>query len=231
MVGAAVSLILGDDSTDVDSKISFIKNKFKANILAVADFNIDDVDGHSLTSKHLQEILKRLPLGSGRRLLIIRHIDYLSSPVLNCLFEFIKKIDKDNSSCFQLLLSAGQDKKKAPHRLISYLGQTKIANVLYCRRSRQQRVFDLARNIIDDGNYSFSIQLLRDLLGDGQRPTQILGGLFWYWNNSSKSKRRHRQGEALNLFLDTDMWIKTGRVDAELALELLVVKLCQSANC
>ncbi len=224
MVEPAVLLFLGDDQAAKNIQIRAFKQRFLADIKDLADFNIDEADGQDLALKELQEILKRLPLNSKKRLLIIRNIDSLNEPASQYLLDFLANISK---APFRILLSTKEDKKDSLNRFINNLSQSKSVSVIHCRKARRLRAFDLARAIIDEGNPSGSIQILNQLLLDGKEPQQILGGLFWYWNNISGLKSRGRLKKDLGLFIDTDTKIKTGKVPAELALELLVVKLCR----
>lgn len=224
MVEPAVFLLLGDDLAAKDVQIKEFRQRFLAGIKDVADFNIDEVDGENLALKELQEILKRLPLNSKKRLLIIRNIDFLNESASQYLLEFIGDI----ANCpVRMLLSTKEDKKNPANKLVNNLNQSKNVRVIYCRKGRELRVFDLARSLMDEANPSGSLQILSRLLADGKQPQQILGGLFWYWNNTSNTKNPGRLKKDLGLFVDTDAKIKTGKVSPGLALELLVVKLCR----
>ncbi|MEW6008594.1 MAG: hypothetical protein AB1629_03050 [Candidatus Omnitrophota bacterium] len=224
MVELDVFLLLGDDLAAKNIKIRQFRQKFLGQIKEVVDFNIDEVDGENLTLKELQETLKRLPLNSKKRLLIIRNTDCLDESASQFLSEFIFNISKFP---FKILLSTKEDKKNSANRLINNLNQAKNVRVIYCRQKREARVFDLARLVMEEGNAVASLQVLNRLLDEGKPAQQILGGLFWYWNNASPIKNQSGLKKDLGLFIEADAKIKTGKVAPELALELLVVKLCR----
>ncbi len=227
MVENAIVLILGDDATSKDDKIFLLKKRFTDCIPATKEFNIDDINAQGLNINNLGQILARLPLESKKRLLIIRDVDRLSEKVASYFLEFITN---SKNTYLQLLLCTSQDKRASFNRLIKSLEGIKIVQKIHCRKRRKMRVFDLARNIIDYANAANCLSILKQLLLEGTRPPQVLGGLFWYWNNTLGENGPRNWKNDLDLFLDTDLKIKTGKVSADLALELLVVRLCQKAH-
>jgi DNA polymerase III delta subunit len=223
MVEPVIFLFLGDDELTKDSHINSLKERLFAKAGNLVDFDIDDVDAQALTLQQLQEIFARLPIASKKRLVVIRQAQVLTEPQRDWLLKFIKGIDKHQ---FYLALSVREDKRSQANWLVPHLAANKRANIVRCFLKRKLRVFDLARSIIDSANPANALLILNKLLGEGKQPQQILGGLFWYWNNAA-GLRDQRQRRDVQLFLDTDTKIKTGKVSAELALEVLVLKLCQ----
>lgn len=224
MVELNIVLILGDDLRVQDQKVLNLKKKFLAQNPATAAFNIDEVDGQEITLKTLSEILKRLPFKSKQRLLIIRAADRLDDSIANFLLKSLKELSR---AAFNIVFIAASPEDKAQDKFIGRLKESEFVEKIYCREKRRGRVFDLARSIMEHGNTVSSLDILRELLAAGIEAPQVLGGLFWYWNNSKNSLRWRNEKKDLELFLDTDMKIKTGKVGSGLALELLVVKLCQ----
>lgn len=227
MVEPNIVLILGDDLGVQDQKVLNLKKKFLAQNPATAAFNIDEVDGQEVTLKTLSEILKRLPFKSKQRLLIIRAADRLDDSVTKFLLESLEELSK---APLKIVFIAASPEDKARDKFTGRLKDSEFVEKIYCREKRKGRVFDLARNIMEYGNTVSSLDILRELLSQGVEAPQVLGGLFWYWNNSKSSQSRRNEKKDLELFLDTDMKIKTGKVSSSLALELLVVKLCQRKN-
>lgn len=224
MVEASIFFIFGDDETSKDEKIALIKSRFLSKCPGVGDFNIEDIDGRKLQIKTLQEILKRLPIKANQRLIILRDTDYLNDSAVQYFIDFLKR---DTKSLFLFVFCAGQIQEKPANKLILFLKDSQSVQKTYCGGRRRQRVFDLARNIIEACDTGSCLGILNQLLVTGSEPAQILGGLFWYWNNSLGSGARRNFSKDLGLFLETDVLIKTGKVGAELALEMLVVRLCQ----
>jgi len=222
-----IVLILGDDLRVQDQKVLNLKKKFLADNPATAAFNIDDVDGTHLDLKTLQEILKRLPFKSKQRLLIIRAADCLDDSTTKFLSKSLEELSK---APFKIVFIAASPEDKAQDKFTGRLKDSEFVEKIYCQQKRRPRVFDLARNIMEHGNTVLALDILRELLSQGIEAPQVLGGLFWYWNNSKSSQNRRNEKKDLELFLDTDMKIKTGKVSSSLALELLVVKLCQRKN-
>lgn len=227
MVESNIVLISGDDLRAKDEKVLKFKKRFLTDNPATADFNIDDVDGSEIPLKTLQEILKRLPFKSKQRLLIIRAADHLNASLGKFLLGSLKELSKGH---FKIVFLAAGLEDKAQDKFLGWLKDSEFVEKIYCQQKRKGRVFDLARNIMEYANSASSLDILRELLSEGVEAPQVLGGLFWYWNNSKGSKARHNEKEVLELFLETDMKIKTGKVAPSLALELLVVKLCRRQN-
>lgn len=226
MVEPTFFLFLGDNEVLKDVKLLELRKQFTEESNNLADFNIDDVEGSRVSTRDLQEILKRLPVNSQFRLVIIREAQDLSESAAEFLLDFIKGIKKSRirlAFCFR-------DKKGLSSRLLSALQESKLTLSIQCNLKKAPRVFDLARGIIDRGNSAYALMLLRQLLGEGKQPQQILGGLFWYWNNTPHLGSPSCQQKDLEIFINTDTQIKSGKVSADLALELLVVRLCQKVH-
>jgi DNA polymerase III delta subunit len=223
MVGPDVLFISGNDELSKDNKISLLKKEFSSQCLNLKEFNIDDLDAKVLTLKDLRHIVERLPLKVKQRLLIIRNVDFLNDLADKYLVEVLK----NKSSYLRIVFCAREEEGKAANKLISFLRQSKSVAKIFCRQERKIRVFDLARNIVDSSNLAHCLGILRQLLTDGKQAPQILGGLFWYWKNVYAQDKVHILRSDLELFLETDVSIKTGRLNSDLALELLIVKLYQ----
>lgn len=227
MVDHNIILILGDDLRAKDQQVLNFKKKFLAQDPAAADFNIDDVNGQEIPLKTLQEILKRLPFKSKQRLLIIRAADRLNDQVAKFILKSLKELSKGD---FRIIFLSAGPEDKAQDKFIGRLKDSEFVEKIYCQQKRKRRVFDLARNIMEYSSTASALDILRELLSAGIEAPQVLGGLFWYWNNSKGPQGRRNLKKDLELFLDTDMKIKTGKISSGLALELLVVKLCQRQN-
>lgn len=92
------------------------------------------------------------------------------------------------------------------------------------KKTKKLGVFDLTQAIVSRQTTE-SLKILNVLLDEREKPHSILGALFWQWDNmkSSLSLEKFRQG--LNILLDTDIRIKTGKTEQDLALEMAVIRL------
>jgi DNA polymerase III delta subunit len=70
--------------------------------------------------------------------------------------------------------------------------------------------------------------VLGQLLREGERPERILGGLRYSFEQGNLVPQQARK--RLRLLLNCDIEIKTGRLKAGLALEKLILSLCQPVN-
>ncbi|RKY39695.1 MAG: DNA polymerase III subunit delta [Candidatus Omnitrophota bacterium] len=73
-----------------------------------------------------------------------------------------------------------------------------------------------------------SIEILHQLFLQRQKPERLLGLLFWEIERWGKNRKTDRLGrKRIKLFLQTDLMLKTSFLDAQTALELLLIRLCE----
>ncbi|HLD40699.1 MAG TPA: hypothetical protein VJA84_00810, partial [Candidatus Omnitrophota bacterium] len=71
-----------------------------------------------------------------------------------------------------------------------------------------------------------ALNILADLFANGERPERILGALRYQFVRPGASPGENRN--KIQLLLETDNNLKTGRIKPVFALEALVVKLCRA---
>lgn len=212
----SVYLFLGDDWLSKQRKISWIKEETLEK--GTLDFNIDNFYAAELSSDTLKDALYTLAVAGERRLLIIKKTEKLSPKNKKIILSFI---NKPNPDCTLILDSQALSIEKNP-----FLQKiSKIAKTINLRRTKRvENVFDLCR-AITQRNSAAALRILSGLLSSGQKPLKILGGISWYWTNKDVSKDKSALRRNIDLLLQTDANIKTGKINPNFALEFLVIKL------
>ena len=209
-------LFLGEDVFSKDAELKKIKNRFipQGNI---RDFNLDVLYSKGLTLKKLQEMLLCLPVGSQRRMVVIKEAECLKEDIQ----EFILKYAKKPLAEVILILDVTRRDKQDKGGFIDSL--VKYAQVYRFKETSHPDAFQLAHQI-DLKNADYALRILAQLLKEGERPERILGGLRYAWEKNSISplelKRRIR------FLLNCDADIKTGRMKPAFAMERLIASLC-----
>jgi len=210
-----VYLFLGIDEISKERKIQQLKKEFLKNNQEVFDY--ERLYAKELTPAKLKESLNRIPLAAKKRLIFIRDIDKLSAKSRETIQSQIKKRD----SQFILILDTQITQLKDPFL-------RKIANsskVLHFGRRKILNTFDLA-DAIKRRNASEALKIFSVLYKKGEHPTRILGGLVWSWRNMRRLLKKEAFSEGIELFLQTDTNIKFSKLRPEIAMEMLIVRLC-----
>ena len=212
----SIYLFLGDDWLSKQRKISWIK---KENLKkGISDFNIDTFYADELSGYALKDALYTLAAVDKKRVLIIKKIEKLSPKNKKLILSFVSK---PNPSCILILDSEAPSIEKNPflHKI------SETATTLNLRKiKRTENVFDLCR-AISQRNSSMALRVLSGLLSSGEKPLKILGGISWYWTKKNISLDKSVLRRNIDLLLETDVNIKTGKIDPNFALEFLVVRL------
>jgi len=211
---SSVYLFFGQDSFSKDIKLKRIKEEFLAK--EIQDFNLDILYAKNLDLLGLQERLFQLPLKTKKRLIVIKDAQALRENIKAFILKYIRR---PNSKMLLILdINRYDPKDEFIRRIIDY------ARVFRFKELARIDTFTLSRSI-QLKNIDYSLQVLNQLLKNGEKPERILGGLRYTYEKDTPRpfasiKRR------LKLLLNCDLDIKMGRLKPEFALERLVVKLC-----
>lgn len=224
-----IYLFVGEDELAKQQKIQSLKNEIlqpcglqddpssgaKRRVL-VESFNYEVLYTKELTLPLLNEALSRVPAGVKQRLLVIKDIlrfkdnfqDFLLSRVDNLPNDIILILD---------IISMPREQNPLLDKLL------KVARVIHFKSKKKTNAFDLAYEI-ERKQVDSALNILADLFRAGEKPERILGALgYQFTKQSLKVDERLKK---VDLLLATDVTIKTGKLKAQFALEMLVVKLC-----
>jgi DNA polymerase III delta subunit len=210
-----VYLFIGQDSVSKDAALARLKKEILAE--QTAHFNLDTIHGKDTTLQQLQELLLLMPAAGGRRMLVIREVDELKPEAKGFLLGHVKKESKEAGTVLVLEAERSQPKDQF------IAGLKACCKTVYFREERRWTVFDLAR-AMEAGNAAESLRILHRLLGEGEKPERLMGGLraTWQKNVAAPAELQRR----MKLLLASDLDIKTGKAKPNLVLERLVIGLC-----
>ncbi len=207
-----IYLLLGNDSESKYSKIRLIRKENTAS--GTEDFNFETIYAEEIPSAKLREILSSLPARAKKRTLVIKDPEEFSSENKEILLGYLKNPLPHNI----LIFDTKQYDIRDDRFLLNIAG---VACVLNFQKGRRFNSFDLGR-AINQGNPKLALDILSELLSEGQKPGFILGGLVSQWG---KTYNKNKLLAGYEVILETDLAIKTGRLKPKLGLESLVVKL------
>ncbi|MFC1646099.1 hypothetical protein ACFL2Y_02865 [Candidatus Omnitrophota bacterium] len=217
MVEHCAFLFIGGDEQAKKNKVNAIKSQYLDKDLRDIDFEVVYSSDKGLSPPKLDEILSYLPSNkSKKRILLIKNIESLKENNRDILIKHLKSPSK---SVIFLLDSA---KLNAENPFIRKLGP--FVKTINFKSSRKMGVFDLTQAVVERKTTS-ALRILSKLLENREKPQSILGALFWQWDKSKDSTSLDKFRLGLKLLLDADIRIKTGRLDEELALEMVVIRL------
>jgi DNA polymerase III delta subunit len=87
---------------------------------------------------------------------------------------------------------------------------------LVSRIDKKLGVFDLTQAIVSRQT-TRALNILNTLLVNREKPQSILGAIFWQWEKGKDSLNLDKFRQGLKLLLDTDIKIKTGKLEEKLA--------------
>jgi len=210
-----VYLLIGNDSLSKDIKFRQIKQEALAK--EVEQFNLDTVYSKELSLALLQERILCLPVKAKQRIILIKNAQDLKQDCREFIIRHLKKISQ------QIVLVLDINHYDRKDEFINQL--SKFAKVMRFKEEVAVDAFTLSRSIALK-KPGHALRLLNQLLREGERPERILGGLRYAWEREAAAplelKRR------LNLLLNCDIDIKTGRLKPVFALEKLVISLCRA---
>ncbi|MFC1593862.1 hypothetical protein ACFL38_00870 [Candidatus Omnitrophota bacterium] len=207
-------LFIGTDPASKKIKLAQLKKDLLGDAVT---FDYASFFGKDLSSDTLQEELQRLPTTAPKRLIVIRGAVQLSTTCKNILFAFSKKRQDDTV----IVLDVEQfDHKNAFLKKIS-----QGARIVSFKQQRALNAFNLAE-AIERKNSREALRIYAYLLSIGEHSTRIIGGLIWYWKKIKQRMPQAQFQQGLRVFVDADIALKTGKFKPELAVEMLIVKLC-----
>jgi DNA polymerase III delta subunit len=210
-----IYLLLGEDGPAKDNKISEIKKKHIQSNEAL-EFDYELLYGSKLHPDDLQKALLSLPVVSSRRLVIVRTAHKLSPRHCDILNTFLETPQEH----VHLALEAQADQL---NRLRLDEQRARVKTFRFASK-KKMNVFDMTK-VMARGNTKKALQMLSDLLADGDAPLRIMGGLVWFWGRSQRQLSAENYHKGLSLLQEADFHIKRSRLRTDYALELLVTKL------
>ena len=219
-----VYLFLGQDILDQENSSLKEKelNKLKACLpKQTRDFNLDILhcNDRSFSLKALQEKLLFMPTGDGARIVVVRSLQDAQPEVK----EFLSSYVKNPSPGIILVLDVDKfDRKNAFIERIS-----PYAEIRHFRVDVQASTFTLSR-LIEAKRTAEGLEVLHELLDNGEKPERIMGGLRASWTRYPADPLILKK--KLKILLQCDLDIKTGKIKPVFALERLIVNLCGFRN-
>lgn len=215
-------LFAGEDESAKQEKINSLKNQLLSK--GFEDFNCESFYAKELNLSQLKEALSRLPLESPKRIIIIKDAFKLKDELKDYLAAQAQRLPED----LILILDAAAVPKDEAAFFNKISRQAKVVSF----KAREKiDAFGLAR-VIERKDASLALNLLADLLKNGEKPERILGALrYRFVKNDSfpagmADPSLEDKKEKVGLLMEADFNLKTGKVKPEFALEVLVVKLC-----
>jgi DNA polymerase III delta subunit len=217
MVENCAYLFLGEDEIEKKNKIEAIKERFLDKDFKGIDFEVVYADDKNLSPPKFSEVLSYLPSSPSRkRVVLIKNIESLKEGNRQVLFKYLK----NNSESVILLLDTARIDRQDPFlkELAPYVKKIEL------KTTEKTNAFDLAK-AVTSRNPTRALSILHRLLNNRGEPHAILGALLWQWDKTKDKLSLPNFKQGLKLLLDTDLRIKTGRLDGELALEMVVIRL------
>lgn len=217
MVENSAYLFLGEQEGIKKEKINSIKEKYLDKAFKQVDFEVVYADDKELSPSKFDEILSYLPTSkSKKRIVLIKRIESLAVNSRNILLKYLKSPSKS------LILILDSSELNAEDPFVKEIGQ--FAQKLISKADKKLGVFDLTQAIVSRQT-ARALQILNTLLNNRENPQSILGAIFWQWEKMKDSLSLDKFRQGLKLLLDTDVRIKTGKLEEELALEMVVIRL------
>jgi DNA polymerase III delta subunit len=210
-----IYLFLGTDEISKERKLQQLKQEILKNSQDAFDY--ERLYAKELTPSILNEAFSRIPLFADKRLIFIRDVDKLSASSKEKLLSLIKN---PNPKILLVLDTQVSELKEA--FLIKIANSSKV---FHFGREKTFNAFDLA-DAIKAKRTQEALKIFSIIHQKGEHPTRILGGLFWSWRKMKSFLKADNFKRGVELFLETDINIKFSRLKPEVALEILIVKLC-----
>jgi len=209
-------LFLGDQTHLKNQKIDELKNKFIQSNDA-SNFDCEILHANKLSPADLKKSLMTLPVVSKNRLVIIRHIEKLSPHNKEIILEFIEQVEK------QTVLICDSDKVDQKNSFIKKFSAK--AKVQRYQSAPKRNVFDMTK-AMSGRNPTEALNILSDLIEQGDHPLQIMGALVWFWGKNRNRVDQDKFRSGLVTLKEADLNIKRSRLQPANAVEVAVVKLC-----
>ncbi len=222
-----VYLLIGQDIAAKEIQLKKIKQEFLPKELQ--DFNLDTLYAKEITLKEIQERFLAIPLKSAKRIIVIKDAHSLDDQSRDFLLAYCAEA---RTGCSAI---AGYSRK--PHKqlvLVLEFEHYDYKDEFFKNISGNARIMRFQETVAPDAfalnrqielrKADCALRLLNQLLGNGEAPERILGGLRYAWERQNEQTPDARK--KLKLLLACDIEIKTGRLKPAFALEKLVVSLC-----
>jgi len=217
-----IYLFLGEDRAAKEQKIAEIKTTYlSCNDALKLDYEL--LHGTKLDSAVLKKALIALPAVSKKRLILIRAVEKLDTHNKKIVLDFIQT---KSSHAVLILDSDGTAPKNSFFNKI-----TSVAKVTrFGQGTAKKNVFDMTR-AMEGRNPSGALKILDGLLGEGDHPLQIMGGLVWFWGKLKNRLSAESFKKGLLVLQEADLNIKRSRLKPEHAVEIAVTKLSSLIAC
>lgn len=225
--GPMIYLFVGEDELAKQEKIQSLKSELFGGAergVSAESFNYEVLYAKELTLPLLSEALSRVPAGVKQRLLVIKDILRFKDNFQDFLLSRVDNLPNDIILVFDII-SMPREQNPLLDKLL------KVARVIHFKSKKKTNAFDLAYEI-ERKQVDSALNILADLFRAGEKPERILGALGYQFTKQSRSSG-FRQSldpderlKKVDLLLAADVTIKTGKLKAQFALEMLVVKLC-----
>ena len=239
-----IYLFVGEDELAKQEKIHSLKNEIlrpcalqddpasiaKREVWAES-FNYEALYAKELTLSLLNEALSRVPAGVKQRLLVIKGILKFKDNFQDFLLSRVDNLPNDIILVFDII-SMPREQNPLLNKLL------KVARVIHFKSKKKTNAFDLAYEI-ERKQVGSALNILADLFRAGEKPERILGALSYrftkqnlnLWVGLSDAQPLpsglDERMKKVDLLLAADVTIKTGKLKARFALEMLVVRLCK----
>ena len=213
----AYYLLSGEDSLGKDQKIEDIKSKVLLTKEA-KEFDCEILYSYKLNAEILKKSLIAVPAVASQRVVVIHNIQKLDQHnqdiILNCL----------ESKYTHLVLILSNDIADAKNSFIKQL--TPLVKVLRFSKGKKKNIFDLT-NVMSKNNGTKALEVLHNLIDEGNHPLQLMGGLIWYWGKEKSKLSSESFERGLKRMQEADLNIKRSRLKPSEAMEVLVVQLME----
>lgn len=220
MVEKNIYLFIGEDNVSKDRKIAILKKENLEDNSYNFDYELLHAD--LLDPVKLKELLNSFPTRSKKKVIIIRSADKLSLPNKKILLSYVKSMRQDTV----LVL----DTNKSEIKDAFFQEFSRFAKVFNFASRPALNVFDLGRMVVEKKSKE-ALMCLSRLLKNGEEQTKVLGVIGWQWRKLRSRMVEQEFIRGLELLQEADFAIKRSRLKGNLALELLVVKLCEPVSC
>jgi len=208
-----IYLFIGEDNFSKDTRLKRLKEEYFTR--KSEQFNLDVLYAQEVSLRELQEKLLRLPFKAKKRLVVVKDSQRLKEEIKKFLLSYARKPYP------HVVLVLDIQKYLFKDGFTRQMSQA--SRVIRFRESAKLDAFALSR-AIEGGKAHYCLDILRQILEEGEKPEQIMGGLRYVWDQDIR--RPQKTKKRLRLLLDCDIAIKTGRLKAQMALERLVTQLC-----
>ncbi len=209
-------LFVGTDSISKNRKIEQLRREIlgSSNLF---DFTI--FYGKELNDQDFKKELQQLPAKSSKKIIVIKQPEKLSTACKKAVVAFKNSVSRSILVILDVEIIGKKD------TFFKQLSQGEGSRVFNFKGGYVNNTFDLAK-AVEKKNSKEALTIYSQLMSKGEDVQRIIGGMIWHWQNYRQRMSKEYFKQSLDEFLDTDIRIKTGKVKPELALELLIVKLC-----